>query len=394
MALPNVSIKLTNGALGAIGDSQDNIAGLVLTGTAVGSGIDLMEPKAIYSLQDAEALGILEEGTNAFAHKQIKEFYKGYQHNTGRELSELYIILVSDLTSLEAMVDTEAVSTLLDFAQGRIRLLGLSRNPASGYDWEHANAVDEDVIDVIPKLQTVLDTYAGTDKQSPLRGFVGGFAFVNTEYANLPDLKTQESNRVAVVAWGTDDSNVAALGFTLGFKASLPVQRKVSRVKNGSIRQEVFTPGTDELIMSVSEQMHNKGYITMRTYPGRVGYYFTGEPTATADTDDYAILSRGCIVDKAQRLAYDVFLEELEDDIEVDENGQLLAGYKAYLENRVVRRLEAEMAGAISGTPEFYILDNQNILSDSTTRCQLAIVPVGYQSKIEVDLGFKNPALD
>lgn len=48
MALPNVNITLGNGNIGTMTLSDDGIAGLILTGTAVASKLDLNKVYALY----------------------------------------------------------------------------------------------------------------------------------------------------------------------------------------------------------------------------------------------------------------------------------------------------------------------------------------------------------
>ena len=395
MALPNVNIELANGTLGSVGANQDGISGIVLTGVSIAGGIQINEPKVIFSLADAEALGIESDGDNASAHRHIREYFEARRQVTGSETAELYIMLTSSTSTLEDVADygnENGARKLLVYAQGKVRLLAISRTPGSGYDRDFQYGIDVDSVNAISEANILVSAFRG--RQAPIRVFIEGLYFANENIGDLKDLKTHEDNGVSVVLWSTQADGSSSVGYTLGFKSALPVQRKISRVKNGAIHfPAVFIGDTAvEEVLGLG-MIHDKGYIGMRTYPSRAGYYFTGEPTATSDTDDYAVLSRGCVIDKAQRIAYDVFLQEIEDDIQVDDEGQLLPGYKAYLENRIITRIQLEMAGAISGDVEFSIPSGKIILSNSTTEVVLKIIPVGYQSQINVQLGFHNPAL-
>jgi hypothetical protein len=57
MGLPKVGITILNGQLGQVASTDDGVAGLLMTGVA-GTGIALSEVKQIFSVADAEALGI------------------------------------------------------------------------------------------------------------------------------------------------------------------------------------------------------------------------------------------------------------------------------------------------------------------------------------------------
>src|SRR5690625_2741725 len=142
MALPNVNIELTNGTLGSVGANQDGVAGLVLTGVSVPNKIQINEPRVIFSLADAEELGIEQTGDNASAYRHIKEFYEARRIVSGSEIAELYIMLTSSTTTLEDVADYSNVNgakKLLEYAQGRIRLLAISRTPSSSRSEEHTS---------------------------------------------------------------------------------------------------------------------------------------------------------------------------------------------------------------------------------------------------------------
>lgn len=393
MALPNVKIELGNGALGSIGDTGDGIAGLIMTGNGT-VGIPLATPKVIYSLSEAIALGITEAAEPA-AYRHIKEFYDGHVYATGSDTAELYIMLLSKSVTMTQAADKTTVSgakALLDYAQGRIKMLGITRNPDAEYEPDLENGIDADSLTAMPKAHELASLMA--EDQKPIRVLIEGREFDYDNIGDLEDLTAYTYNRVAMVLWSTKADGSASVGYTLGVKAGLPVQRKLSRVANGQLPISEAYIGVDkaEGIPGIST-IHDKGYITLRTYPTRAGYYFTGEPVACLPSDDYAILSRGLVIDKAQRIAYNTFLDELEEDVEVDGAGQLLPGYKAYLEKRITNAITLSMTGQISGV-RFSIPDGQNILSDNKTRAILAIIPKGYQTYIEVLLGFSNPALN
>ncbi len=76
--------------------------------------------------------------------------------------------------------------------------------------------------------------------------------------------------------------------------ASLPVQRKISRVKNGAlpISGAYFSNTNDtETHENAWNSIHDKGYIFFRTFVGKSGYFFNDDPTATALTDETSLKS-------------------------------------------------------------------------------------------------------
>ena len=77
MGLPNVYIIVNRSGLGQVACTQDGIMGMLLAGAppTLPEDLELNISKSIFSLADAEKVGITENGTNAQAWKQIKEFY-------------------------------------------------------------------------------------------------------------------------------------------------------------------------------------------------------------------------------------------------------------------------------------------------------------------------------
>jgi hypothetical protein len=97
------------------------------------------------------------------------------------------------------------------------------------------------------------------------------------------------------------------------------------------------------------------------------------------------------VIDKAHRIAYATFVDEIEDDVELDENGFLnpavAKGYAAKIE----RAIRLGMADEITDV-KCDINPAQDVLAtDLITITKLGIIPFGYSSFIEVPLGFSNP---
>src|SRR6202012_4837533 len=111
--------------------------------------------------------------------------------------------------------------------------------------------------------------------------------------------------------------------------SSIPVQRKVSRVRSGALTNAAaYAAGIpiETLGSGAMNVIARLGYITFTTYPNVSGYFFSGDPMCTATTDDYAMLARGRVIDKAHILAYTTFVQEVDDEVPVNADGTLDAG--------------------------------------------------------------------
>jgi hypothetical protein len=388
MGLPKVAITLGNGNLGARIATDDGVAGLVLTGAATAS-LALNTPKVIFSLSEAQDLDILAAGSNASAHRHIKEFY-----DLAGEGAELYIMIVPDTVTLTQMADLtneNGAAKLLDAAQGRIKLLGLARTPAASYTPVLADGLDKDSLDAITKAEQLALAYSAQYK--PVRVLIEGRELNTTGQTVVKDLRTYTANHAGIVIGSTTNDGSASVGLVLGRAAAIPVQRNIGRVKDGALpvlAAYVNTTKVEDL--TSGDLLHDKGYIFLRTFAGRSGYYLNDDPMCAPVTDDYSQLALGRVIDKATMVSYQTYVEELNDEITIDENGKISVPVIKYLQNKIESAVNLAMVDEISSFSA-YIDANQNVLSTGKITVKASIVPMGYTKTIEVLLGFTNPAL-
>lgn len=388
--LPNVHINIGNGGLGRINASSDNVAGLILTGTAVEGKLELNKVYQLSSTRDLVTLGITTEN-NPFLEKELKAFFA----QTG-DGAELYLIVVSQATTLTTMCDIaegSAIHKLIDYAGGRIRLVGINKLPPADYEADVTQGIDSDAITAADAAQKIAESYAKQIK--PFRLLVAA-PYFKADAENLYKPRQGSYNRVALVLASDDLKNkTAAVGLTLGRTASIEPQRSIGRVKDGSVAPILYlTNGKSHLeIAGIADSLHDAGYIIPRSYPTKNGAYFNGNPTATPVTDDYAEMHLGRIMDKAVVIAYDTYISEILDNIMVETDGTLSAGacisFSSMLENSLTAGLSEQVSSV-----GVSIDTTQNILSTGTLEINCKIVPLGTLEKIDVNMSFSNPALN
>ncbi len=390
MSLPNVNITIANGQLGRVITVDDSVAGLVLSGTATAQ-LGLSEAVQLFSFTQLTDMGVTQVN-NPLAYKEVKAFYE--QVGEG---AELWLMLVSDAVLFADISDeTENYAKkLLDAAQGRIRLLGINRIPADGYTPIITEGLDSDVITALTNLETMAGHYAAAYK--PFRALLPGQGFVKTAVATLKNLKQGTKNHVAIVLGSdTEEDGGVAIGLTLGRLAKIPVQRSIARVKDGDVGLDAayFPDGTPTQDLEASwDSIHDKGFIFFRRIYGKSGFFFTDDPTATADTDDYSSIARGRVIDKALVISYKTFIEELNDEIPINEvsgkvSPALIASWETYIEQALGINMTAKgeiVKAACAIDP------NQNVLSTDKLYAKIMITPVGYAKTIEITLGLSNP---
>lgn len=391
MPVPNVYFELANNRLGGTDPTVDSTAGLVLTGVAL-PNLPLTTPKAVYSLADAEALGIDEnyDTTNSVKTWQhISDFYSKAAVGT-----ELWIMLVSQATSITDICDKskEIARKLLLESSGNIRIWGVAVSTPDTYAPVTTRGIDQDVLDAAAKAQALCDEMALT-YYIPTRCVLPGRCWTG-DASTLADLKEMSNNRSAILLHGMGEGNKdAAVGFTLGLMSAIQVQRNIGRVQSGDlgISAAYLTDGATQAedIMNIQNALHDKGYIFPLVRPGRAGYFYNDDPTATSNTDDYSALSRGRVIDKVERLAYDVYLDFVNDDYSVTAQGNpspaALKNMQGSIEDVVNQVMTS--ANEISGF-QAYVNPVQDVVGTGEIKVELNVQPRAYYKTIKVVLGF------
>lgn len=385
MSLPNVRVLIQNGQLGGLLQFAEGITGIIGTGTAVSSKIQIGDPRTVFNLQDAIAIGITV-ADNPYMYRQVSEFYS-ISGNIGQELN---IMIVADTMAQSDMVDNTNVNgavKLLNFATGRIRLLITYFKAPGGYTLVTTNGIDDDVYDAITNAQVLAEAYAANI--TPLRVLLEGREFTGTTSA-LTDLNTLTKNRSAVLIGGTLNDKSCSTGLAMGMAASLPVQRKISRVQNGSLPINAAYVGT-ALVDTFSGigAIHDKGFITIRKFPTQGGYFFSSDHMAAGATDDYYLLARGRVIDKAQVLTYGVYVQEVDNDVILIAGGKLDPGVIAYLQNKIEEEIKDSMVAKGECSDVIAFIDpNQDIITNNELNLSVTLLGVGYLGNITVNLGF------
>lgn len=397
MSLPQIDIQIQNGRLGQVGATDDGVVGLILQGVAAGS-VALNTAYTFFSLAEAETQGFTSayDTTNTVrCWKHIKEFYD--EAGSG---SELQVIVLAQSETYVTMFQAGSVQTViqnfLTNANGRIKVLGVTRSPLNSYTPTITTGINAEIISLAALLKTFGDGLV--DLYIPVRFVIEGrdIAFASNASAVL-DLKTLTCNYMSVVAGDTVAPSVgAAVGLVLGRVSKTPVQRNIGRVRDGAIAATAIYFGTStvkpETANGLVTALDTKGFIAFRKHIGRANYYFTDDPTTAATTDDYNKLARGRIIDKATRLAYQTYLDYIQDEILVNPtNGNIEAatakGYQAAVERTINTAMTAN--SEISGVRA--VCDPaQNVLSTNKICVDVFITPVGYAREICVKLGFEN----
>lgn len=393
--LPRVKVLFENGAIGSVIPSPDKVLGIVCTGATVSTTFVLGTAYTLRKFADLDDnLGITEVN-NANIYKLVQDFY-----SVAPEGTELWLLGCADTVTLEDMCDKdeEYGKALIEAAAGRIRGLIVARTPAALYEPTVTHGIDADCEAAFIKAQA-LGEWAAETKKAPVFVIVEGRSFDGVP-ANLPDLTLTQYNRVGCFIGDTEeDSEDACMGLLAGRIASIPVQRHIGRVKDGAIPALDMYIGAKRVELADAESIHDKGFITLRTFVGRSGYFYSDDYLATLVSDDYRSLTARRTIDKAYRIAYDTLLNELLDEILVNVDGTMqhtmIKAWQALVENAISLQMTAngELSADVTDPKdrgvECFIDPTQNVISTSKINVKVRVRPFGYSRFIDCYLGFK-----
>ncbi|ROI10099.1 hypothetical protein EGI11_03275 [Chryseobacterium sp. H3056] len=383
MGLPKILFNIATTGLGLLSANIQKTPGLVITGVTVATKITLGQSVQVFSLQDAADKGITA-AENPFAYKHVQAFY-----NYAGNGAELWLMLVSDATSMENMADKTMnyAKKLLGDANGRIRILGIVKESLGSE--VIADGLDADVDKAAIKAQDLAEE--AELNYFPIRVLISANSFNGTPAA-LKDYKTTAHNKVSLLISNTDGAKDASIGLALGRLASTPVQRNIGRVKDGPVEDTAafFTNGaTAQSLSSAWDSIHDKGFIILRNFAGRSGFYFSDDPTLTAVSDDFRSLANGFVMDKALMIAYSSLIENLGDEVLVTDEGTIHPAIIKSWQNEVETQLQGLMVanGELSNA-RVYINERQDVLTTGNMTVAIQLLPVGYAKYITVDIGF------
>jgi hypothetical protein len=391
MGRPKVKINVKQGALGRTLATDDGVAAMVLTGIAATS-LGLNVAKKISNLSDAVAAGITL-ATHPHAYGQILDFYG--QTGPG---AELWIMLISEATTTPNVFTPliGPMDKLLKAAKGRITIAGNSMGRAGGYSPTPTGILDFNLGTVGASVQSLAQAYA--DRFQPVAIIVDGCQMINP-LTGITSMRGAGDRVGCFVGAAEPAKKAASMGRFLGRLAAIPVHQSIARVKTGAFCPEGYlTSGLsisdDSYSVSVPDDLHEAGYMTLCEYSGVFGAYVQDDQTLAAADSDFVSLANRRVMDKAIRIAYATYANEINENVTVTEEGKLSPSTVSYIEDVIIRQLNTNMlAKGNCSAVDCYVDADQNILSSSELQIQLEVTPVGYLKSIVINLGFKNPAL-
>lgn len=227
MGRPKVIVELGSSNLGITAADASGVFGILASIPAAptaGYGVPFYiksKTQAKAAFADVNNAGILNAIIDAF-YSEVSEG------------SVLYFICFSNTTTLAAMADVANgyVETLNNFADKKLRAVGLVRIPASSYTPTLYGGFDIDVHNAVVKCQANADEWIA--KYKPIEFLIEGRNFTNA--TNALDYSATANKNVHIVIGSEADKSINSLLRALGKKAANPVHRNIGRVKSGSLK--------------------------------------------------------------------------------------------------------------------------------------------------------------
>jgi hypothetical protein len=394
--IPQVLIDTANGQIGGAINTGDGITGAIITGTGSGT-LPLLYPIRVLSLSDAENKGI----TTTFepnAHRVVKDFYS-IPNTIG---IPFYLMLAANTLSIQSQADKTNASgamKLINFAGGAIRNIILSRVPAGGYTPSTPQFIDTDCINALPNALALQQACFAV--HTPLRVLIAARVYDETS-ATIYAPNTGASNGVAMLMGGLFSDGYVSIGLFAGRIAATAVHVNIGRNKDGALPVNMCFVGSKAVAVdpanptqvvidqAVLNSLIDAGYITFTGYPQKAGIFISDDPMAVAQTDDYRSLANCRVIDKMSIVAYQTYINELKNDVDLDADGNIDVSVAKTLEGTLIQNIKLTMGDSISGEPQVFIPVPQNLATGSNLQIKCRVVPKGYLKGIDVELGFKS----
>lgn len=239
-----------------------------------------------------------------------------------------------------------------------------------------------------------------------------------TETAWSDDLKDDfssfASTRVSVTAGHYQVSSPIS-GFKyrrpLSFAAAArlmgrPIQEHAGRVRTGSLKGISIPSESDKTKLALDDLIYHDErntptldvgrFFTARTRIGRPGLHVQKPRMMSSPTSDYQIWPHRSVIDKACDITYEVLVDVLNDDLQVDPvTGFIVEKEAKAIESRLRSAFRDGLtskraASAVNAT----IRRDDNIITTKTLTAAIRVVPKGYVEGIDASVGFTNPALE
>jgi hypothetical protein len=386
--MPLSEITVTPGpqGLGLAALSKDGVSGIVFY-NASPSGFATNNIIKIFSISEAENLGIVEGGTFAVEYYHINEFFRA------NPKGELYVGFFATPGGTYDFVEIQAMQS---FANGEIRLMGVYAPGETYADTQ------------IAALQTAIDAIPSNE---PIHAFLAsdlsGITAI-TGWGSIADLRTQTAQNVSYVAcqdggaagkalYDTKSYTLSTIGRTLGDTSFAAVNQSIGEVgvfniSNGN-ELEIPAMGNGDLVSDLSltalGSLKDKGYSIIRKRGSDIaGTYNERTPSCIAANSDFAFIENDRVIQKATRLVIQANTPYINTTVQLNEDGTLTSDVVGFFEDLTQSAIETNMTANGEISNSLVVVDpNQDIAATSTLKITVSIQPTPIAEFITIEIG-------
>lgn len=135
-------------------------------------------------------------------------------------------------------------------------------------------------------------------------------------------------------------------------------------------------------------------YITLRTFPGKAGFYITDGRMLAGAGSDFLFMQFRRLMDRACALNYDAMFPFINDDaVRVEKDGTINEIDARGVESVVNAKIRGDMVPKKVSAARSILTRDNNILATQTFKTKVRLRPRGYAKYIESEIGYENPAL-
>lgn len=185
-----------------------------------------------------------------------------------------------------------------------------------------------------------------------------------------------------------------------------PIQEHAGRVRTGPLKGVSIPSDSDKVKLDLDAHVYHDErntpsldsarFFTARTRIGRPGLFVKKPRMMSSPSSDYQIWPHRSVIDKACDITYEVLVDVLNDDLQLDPTtGFIIEKEAKAIESRLRSAFRDGLtskraASAVNAT----ISRDDNIITTKTLTAAIRVVPKGYVEQIEASVGFTNPALE
>lgn len=384
--LPSVNITFQDGNLGYLPDNTDGLICFVCAGASEGT-VTVSNAYVINKLADLKTLGITT-AQNAVLVQFVTDFY-----NNCKEGTPMWFMLLNNTAKPITSIYSANKDLLIKMLRGTKNLAtAVFVQPPTG-DYLVTQFEYNAFVTLAAQFRT---DYLASDN-APVIHCIDWPAYV------ADNAITAITTAMGCCGYVGDSYPHSAFSFgaLAGRYANNSIQRNVGAVADGAVtlQTEQFHGDKHVELMEKTQAIYDANFICLRVHNGLSGYYFTDDRMFMPSTSDYKNLTAVRTIDKAYRIAFAFFTQQLLSELGVNSDGTLRGEVAKDLEARVCKTIKKQMTdlGQLNADPDdpndFGVLcsvnTKYNTLGNSRLKLNsLQVKPFGYARYIDVPLGF------